>query len=280
MRHKLVIAASITTLVVFGWSPLFGQEGGLTAPDVKSSKPAPRTSGGHPDLSGYWKGTRDTKPVGNIGKDLPGFKLPLTAAGEAALKHNITATVDPESLCIPGGIPRHNASGLPFEVLQGSKKVAFLYWYTYFRLIPVDAQRKHSEDPDPSFFGEEIGRWEGDTLVIDSIAFKDAQVWADENANPHSDKLHVVEHWTRPDYDHIHVETLIEDPKFYTKPFNYSRTWVIGKPEEQLHEYACSENNVDRTHLDFGPGPIRADGTRGFVQLAPLPPPLPPPAKK
>ena len=139
-------------------------------------------------------------------------------------------------------------------MLQGSNKVAFLYWYTYFRLIPIDAQRKHSEDPDPSFFGEELGRWDGDALVVDSIGFKDTQVWIDENANPHSDALHVVERWTRPDYDHIHVETLIEDPKFYTKPFNYSRTWVLGKPGEQVHEYACSENNVDRDHLQFGPG--------------------------
>ena len=128
-------------------------------------------------LSGYWKGTRETKPGGNIGKDLPGWKLPLTPAGEAALKHNLTATIDPESLCIIGGIPRHNASGLPFEILQGANKVAFLYWYSYFRLIPIDPKRKHSDDPDPSFFGEELGRWEGDTLVIDSIGFKDEKVW-------------------------------------------------------------------------------------------------------
>jgi hypothetical protein len=86
----------------------------LTAPDVKPSKPAPRTADGHPDLSGYWKGTRDTKPGGNIAKDLPGLKLPLTPAGEAAWKHNTTATIDPESLCIIGGIPRHNASGSTF----------------------------------------------------------------------------------------------------------------------------------------------------------------------
>src|SRR5215472_1395971 len=149
--------------------------------------------GGHPDFSGYWKGTRDTKPGGNIGKDLPGWKLPLTPAGEEALKHNLTATIDPEALCIIGGIPRHNASGLPFEILQGTNKVAFLYWYSYFRLIPIDAKRKHSDDPDPSFFGEELGHWEGDTLVIDSIGFKDEKVWIDENANPHSDALHVVE---------------------------------------------------------------------------------------
>ena len=57
---------------------------------------APRTADGHPDLNGYWKGTKNTKPVGNIAKDLPGLKLPLTPAGEAAWKHNTTATVDPE----------------------------------------------------------------------------------------------------------------------------------------------------------------------------------------
>jgi len=102
-------------------------------------------------------------------------------------------------------------------------------------------------------------------LVVDSVGFKDEKVWIDENANPHSDALHVVERWTRPDADHIHVETLIEDPKFYTRPFTYSRTWVLGQPDEETKEFSCSENNVDVGHLGFGPGPIRPDGTRGYV---------------
>jgi len=272
-QFKTAALLSIFALAAF---TAFGQ---MTVPDFKSTRPTPKTADGHPDLSGYWKGTRETKPVGNLAKDLPGLKLPLTPAGEAALKHNITATVDPESLCIIGGIPRHDASLLPFEVLQGANKVAFLYWYTYYRLIPVDATRKHSEDPDPSFFGEELGHWEGDTLVIDSIGFKDSRVWADENADPHSDDMHVVERWTRPDGDHIHVDTLIDDKKFYTRPFSYARTWVLGKPGEEIHEYSCSENNVDRDHLGFGPGPIRADGSRGYEELKPLPPPLDAPKK-
>ena len=259
--------------------PVFAQE--MTAPEPAGPpKPAPRLVDGHPDFSGYWKGQRGMVPGGNIAKDLPGLKLPLTPAGEAAWKHNVTATVDPEALCILGGIPRHNASGLPFEIVHGAKKLAFLYWYSYYRLVPIDAARKHSEDPDPSFFGEELGHWEGNTLVIDSIGFKDTQVWADENGSPHSDALHVVERWTRPDADHLHVQTLIEDPKFYTRPFTYSRTWIAGKPDEEVHEYSCSENNVDRDHLGFGPGPIRKDGTRGYENPAPLPPPLPAPAKK
>jgi len=72
----------------------------------------------------------------------------------------------------------------------------------------------------------------------------------------------------------IHVETLIDDPKFYTRPFTYSRTWLAGAPGQLLGEYACSENNVDREHLGFGPGPIRPDGTRGYLDPAPLPPPV------
>jgi len=265
MRVACLLAASGFVVVAPGkFTPMLrAQE--LTAPDFKSNRPTPRTGDGHPDLSGYWKGTRDTHPVGNIGKDLPGFKLPLTPAGQAALQHNLTATIDPESLCIIGGIPRHNGSGLPFEVLQGSKKIAFLYLYNYFRLIPIDPSRKHSADPDPTFFGEELGRWDGDTLVIDSIGFKDDKVWIDENANPHSDAMHVVERWTRPDGNHIHVETLIEDPKFYTRPFTYSRTWVLGQPDEETKEFSCSENNADVGHLGFGPGPIRPNGERGYV---------------
>jgi hypothetical protein len=167
-RAGLVSIAVLVALALTG----VAARAQLQVPDFKSNRPTPRMANGHPDFSGYWKGTTDTKPGGNIGKDLPGWKLPLTPAGEAALKHNLTATIDPESLCIIGGIPRHNASGLPFEVLQGNNKIAFLYWYSYFRLIPIDPNRKHSDDPDPSFFGEELGKWEGDTLVIDSIGFK------------------------------------------------------------------------------------------------------------
>ena len=77
--------------------------------------------------------------------------------------------------------------------------------------------------------------------MVDSIGFKDTQVWADENGSPHSDALHVVERWTRPDQDHIHVETLIEDPKFYTSPFTYSRTWVLGKPMRRPRSFRAAK---------------------------------------
>ena len=96
-------------LVVIFTPTLLAQE--LTAVDTKSNRPTPRTADGHPDLSGYWKGTRDTVPVGNMAKDLPGLKLPLTPTGEAALQHNLTATIDPES-----------ASGARYMVLPQSAR--------------------------------------------------------------------------------------------------------------------------------------------------------------
>lgn len=234
--------------------------------------PAPRLTDGHPDLSGYWLPSRKDRPSGNIGKDYPGYKLPFTDAGRAALKHNVEQTVDPEALCVVGGIPRHDASALPFQLLQGKSQVAFLYWYTTYRLIPFDV-RKHDDDPEPSFFGDEIGWWEGDTFVIDSTAFKEERTWIDENANPHSDQQHTVEKWTRPDVSHLHLELTVTDPKFYTEPLHYQRTWLLGKPDQRVHEYSCAEDNVDGPHIGPGPGPIGPDGQRGYGKLAPLPPP-------
>lgn len=233
---------------------------------------APRMGNGHPDFSGYWIPSRTDKPVGNLGKDIPGYKLPFTEAGRKALKYNLEHTIDPESLCIVGGIPRHDASGLPFQLLEGTDHVVFLYWYTTYRLIPTDG-RKHTDDPDPTFFGEEVGNWDSDALAIDSISFKNERTWADENGDPHSDQLHTIERWTRPDLGHLHVELTVIDPKFYTEPIHYQRTWLLGQPEKQVKEYSCAEENVDAPHLQPGPGPIGPDGQRGYEKLAPLPPP-------
>ncbi len=220
---------------LFCWCLLLG--GSSVAPDSAGGRgrrdstptvsgPTPKSPDGHPDLSGYWRDDGKANPHGNIGKDLPGFKLPFTAAGEAAHKYNVEHTVDPESRCLPGGIPREDAGDGAFQLLQNAGVSVFLYQYGTFRLVPTDG-RKHTEDPDPLYFGEEIGTWDGDTLVIDSIAFKQDS-WADENADPHSDKLHTVERWTRSDAGHLHLDLLIDDPKYYSQPIHFQRGWVLA----------------------------------------------------
>jgi hypothetical protein len=246
--------------------------------------PTPRLGDGHPDFTGLWSPVREQgKPGGNIGKDLPDHKLPFTPAGEAALQYNLTKTIDPEALCILGGIPRHDASGLSFQVISHPKKVIFLYVYNTHRVIPVDPNLKHDEDPDPKYFGNAISHWEGDTLVADIVGFKDSKdgkLWIDENGNPQSAATHVTERWSRPDLNHIHLELTVDDPVYYQHPFNFSRTWQLGggmfggSGDGDLAEYACNENNVDAKFIGPGPGPIGPDGNRGagYGKLPDVPP--------
>ncbi len=222
---------------------------------ANKSKPAPRAPDGHPDLSGFWKG-----PLifGGMFKDAGG--PPFTPAGAAAYQFNLTKTVNPEGLCLFAGIPRASISGVPFEIVQNSRRVAFLYELMWtFRSIPLD-RRGHPQDIEPSFWGNSTTKWDGDTLVIDSIGFKDKLTWLDDDAHPHSDAMHVVERWTRTDADHLAHSVTVEDPKFYTKPFTFSRVFVAMEPGQELYEMACDENNVDRDggHLGYGPLDLKA----------------------
>jgi len=275
----VAILALATELVAQSWDAIpavTAKEGApLSRREADLPKgPGPRTAQGHPDLSGYWipSGASEDKPVGNLGKDLPGFRLPFTVAGAAARRYNVERTIDPDALCIVSGLPRQNTSGLPFQIVQDADNLAFLYWVNTYRLIPFDG-RRHSQDPDPTFFGEEIGLWDGNVFVIDSTAFKEKKTWADENADPHSDQQHVIERWTRPDIGHLHLEMIVTDPKYYMRPIHYRRTWLLGAPEDNVPEYSCAEDNVDAAHLRPGPGRIGLDGQRGYQRLAPLPPP-------
>lgn len=228
----------------------------LALPLCAQTKPAPRAPDGHPDLSGFWQGPL----LRNMDKNVPGgFAAILTPAGKAAYQYNLTKSQNPEGLCIFAGIPRASISGVPFEIVQNSNRMAFLYeLMTTWRSIPVDG-RAHPKDIEPSFFGNGVGKWDGNTFVIDSVAFKDRLSWLDDDAHPHSDAMHVVERWSRPDADHLAHSVTVDDPKFYTRSFTFDRVYTHMAPGQELMEFACDENNLDRDGGHLGVGPHQPD---------------------
>lgn len=228
----------------------------------------PRGLDGNPDLSGYWRPLREPgKPGGNLGKDEPNFILPFSAAGERAHIYSQNHTVDPEAVCILGGIPRHNGSGLPFEILHTPERLATLYNYNTHRLVTIGDGLQFAAKLEPLYFGHALAHWEGDTLVIETRGLKDSskdKIWLDENGDPTSDQTTVIERWTRPDFHHIQLDMTVTDLKYYTHPFNFKRTWVQGGPGQGVNEYPCNENNIDAAHIGPGAGVIGPDGNRGF----------------
>lgn len=228
---------------------------GKTRSGQGTAGPTPRTPDDKPDFSGTWAGHG-----GMLYDDLPGKQLPYTAAGKAAYDYNMTKAPDPQSLCILVGEPRATLDGYPFEIIQSPKRVAFLYERdSSWRLVPLDRD-KHQDSPDPTFFGDSVSHWEGDTLVVDVIGIKGERIWSDNEGHPQSSGLHLVERWTRPDSRTLKVVLTVEDPAYYSKTFTVTRTLHLQKYEPA--EFACDEFNIDREHL--GPGLGTKDGSRGY----------------
>jgi hypothetical protein len=209
-----------------------------------------------------------------MGKDEPNFILPFSELGKRALVYSQNHTVDPEAQCILGGIPRHNASGLPFEIMHTPQRLATLYNYNTHRWVTIDPELKHAAKLEQLYFGHGIAHWEGDTLVIETRGLRDSakdKIWLDENGNPTSDQTVVVERWTRPDYHHLNLVMTVTDLKYYTRPITFTRSWVHGDRGQGVNEYACNENNLDAEHIGPGAGVIGPDGNRGFGYEEKLP---------
>jgi len=148
---------------------------------------------------------------------------------------------DPEARCLPPGIPRMQATPFPFQIYQLPDRVIFLYegGTHIWRMIFTDG-RPHEKDPNPTYLGEGIGRWEGDTLVVDTIGFNDRS-WLDQDGHPHTEDLHVIERYTRTDEQTLRYEVTIDDPGAYTRTWSASWTmrWIAG---EELPVFFCQDN--------------------------------------
>jgi len=223
--------------------------------------PAPRVDRNTPDLSGVWQADPDPngKPGGleqivfpryfiDIAADYKRGDVTLTRQADAIFKQRLQSGGRdmPSAFCKPSGPVGLNSGPLPFKIVQTPKLVLILYeGDTDFRQIFLDG-RKPVEDPLPRWMGYSTGRWEGDTLVVDTIGFTD-QLWLDALGHPNTTRLHLTERFHRSDAGHLSIETTIDDPGAYAQPISYTQPATLA-PGSDLLEYYCTENEKDVQH--------------------------------
>ena len=246
-------------------------------PLTRAGKPdlaarVPRAADGKPDLSGVWHvqptsmaemkriyGDRvgDTNVPGmeadtiskyaiNILLDFKPEESPMRPEAAEILRKHVPGA-NPADRCLPIGIP---ASGLVSEfnkVVQSPKTIVILYESDgTHRQIYTDGRAFPREFEQPAWLGYSIGRWDRDTLVVESAGFND-KTWLDLMGHPHSEKLRVTERYRRRDFGHMDVEVRIDDPPLYTRPFNIKFTEEL-QADSDIFETFCNENERDRAH--------------------------------
>jgi len=254
-------------------------------PRTRDGKPdlaakAPRAANGKPDLSGVWH-TEYAPPgenerlfgdefatytvLGDDPREFPKYFLnslvdfkpedsPLRPEFAELARTNALkkGTLAPVARCLPQGLPRADLTNYaPFKMIQTPTEIAVLYEIdNTFRQIYLDG-RKLPEDPQPSWLGYSVGRWDGDTLVVDAAGFNDKS-WLDVAGHPHSESLHVEERFHRRDFGHMDLTVKIEDPKIYSHPWSFKVTLVL-EPDSDVLENICNENEKDRAHITAQP---------------------------
>jgi hypothetical protein len=213
-----------------------------------------------PDLSGIWMRLRDK---GATARGYPGIildlgqptELPMTPWAAAIYKVNSamyhgndpdTVLSDPVFSCYPPGVPRIYLFGFPMQIVQIPGQVIMLFEYDHFvRRIYTDG-RPHDMNQGPLWMGDSIGKWEGDTLVADTVSFNDKSL-IDRVGHPHSDALHVVERIRRVDQNSLEIGLTVEDPKAFTKPWS-TKLIFESKADWKIMEQICEDN---ASFIDF-----------------------------
>jgi hypothetical protein len=210
-----------------------------------AAKPAAHTG----DLSGVWYPS-SVNTFALIWTDAQGKRLdalPFTPWGAERFKSNhpigdqyteLTSN-DPKFACLPPGIPNIYTHAYPVEFIQVPGRTIMFFEYNHFvRQIFTDG-RKHPEDANPTWMGDSIGKWEGDTLVVDSTGFND-KTWLDVQGHPHSEAMHMVERMSRPDHNTLTIDIAIDDPQAYTGTLRSQRKYIL-KPDWNIAEYICED---------------------------------------
>jgi len=204
----------------------------------------PRLPNGKPDLNGVWQRPY-VSDMSRSAKNQQGpGTLPFTPLGAEIFKNYDGSKVDYIGHCLPMGLTRSMNSPFPIEIVQTPQRVVLLYEaWNVFHEIPTDG-RAPAKNPDLTWMGNSTGRWDGDTLVVDSIGFND-KTKLDTAGHPHSDRLHTIERFTRTDETHMTYEITIDDPKMYTQPWKNTRIFTL-RPDWEIMEYSCEVNNQEQ----------------------------------
>jgi hypothetical protein len=226
------------------------------------SAPAPRSADGKPDFSGVWEndgfstdtveGLEGGGPPRTVFFDLAwGLKdgVPYQPwAAELAQKRKAEFSRDnPDARCLPLGALQMLAHPLPKKIVHTPGLLVILHERNMeFRQIFSDG-RPMPDDPQPSWSGYSSGRWEGDTLVVQTVGFRDG-LWADFNGSPLTDRARLVERYRRPSFGRMEIDVTVDDPKAYTRPWTVKLGQHIALDTDLL-EYACLENEKDVPHL-------------------------------
>ena len=230
-------------------------------PDLNG--PVPRMSDGKPDLSGTWRGYNPaagrrgapppppapagTPPTANFRDIQMGFPggLPLTPYAKDLLdKHVARNSKDnPEASCLPMGNMQFWTQGFPRKFVHTPKLLVVLYEASAgLRQIYIDGRPLPKQgDPQPYYYGYSSGRWEGDTLVVESNNFRD-DGWLDIVGTPTTDQLKMTERFTRVSYGRMNIDITVDDPKAFTKPWTVRHMQEI-MPDADIIEFICIENN-------------------------------------
>jgi hypothetical protein len=230
--------------------------------NVDMKGPVPRMNG-KPDLSGIWQVEAEPRAPGglfglgespnsryfrDILSDFKPGEEPLTPFGMEIFRKNTQAgSAAAQGLnCLPDGVPHADLLPEPFKILHSPGVIVILYEVeTTFRQIFMDG-RKQLTDPSPTWMGYSVGRWEGDTLVVDTLGFNNLG-WLDARGHGHSEEMRVEERFHRRDYGHLELTITITDPKIFTRPITFSVVEGL-LPDTDLLEHYCVENEKDVAH--------------------------------
>jgi hypothetical protein len=219
-------------------------------PDGKPNlqAPAPRTGDGRPDLSGVW--LPRGRYIQDLATDLKPGDVSFQPWAAEVYKHrqDTLSKDDPQGRCVLSGVPRASLVPYPFKIVNTTNgMIVILYEALHaYRQIYMDG-RKLPADPNPAWMGYSVGRWEGDSLVVESNGFVENN-WIDNGGHPATESLRLTERFRRRDFGHLELAITIDDPKTYTKPWT-AIVPIQAAPDTELIEYVCDENERDFTHL-------------------------------